>query len=348
MLPSLLSYRINILTNLKNLLQSNDENWLKAIDRAAYMNTWFTIPNINKAVHQICEYLLDATDLEEWVSKYPKLLQHPENKDKTVGLIMAGNIPLVGFHDFLCLFIAGYSMKLKLSSKDTVLWQFILEKIKELGSELNFQIETAEMLKGCDIYIATGSNNSARYFESYFNKYPSIIRKNRTSVAILDGTETSEQLLLLKEDMSAYFGLGCRNVSKIYVPSDYDLGPLIALYDTDEALAQHTKYQNNYDYYYAIYLLNKVKHFTGNNILFLESTEPFAHIATIHYEHYDPKTANDLITNLENDVNLQAIVGNFDNKPSSKCVSLGESQSPHLMDYADGVDTMSFLENLIQ
>lgn len=347
MVEDLVLERINILTELKTFLESHDPELEESIEQAYFANKWFTTEHSYAAISQICSAYLEKEKLQSWISAYPGIAAHPDNSGKTCGLVMAGNIPLVGFHDFLCLFIAGFGMKIKLSSKDTVLWQMILEKINKLYPTNPARIEVADMLKDCDLYIATGSNNTSRYFESYFGKYPHIIRKNRTSVAILSGEESREELAALKTDCSLYFGLGCRNVTQLYVPETYDFNTLTEIFDRDDRLARHTKYQNNYDYHLAIYLLNKVAYQSGRNILFVESTQPFAPIASLHYQYYQAEELPDILNKLEEDVNIQSVVCNTGNNAFSKCVPLGKSQEPELNDYADGVDTMKFLSENI-
>lgn len=346
MSQDLLLERISFLTSLAAYFQSEDEGWKACMDKAFVQNPWFTPDNIKAALDAITNKFLQKDLLLQWIEKYPKLKQNPDNSHITVGLVMAGNIPLVGFHDFLCLFLAGFNIRIKLSSKDTVLWQHILAKIQTDFSQHTAKLEVAEMLKGCSVYIATGSNNTAQYFEAYFGKYPHIIRRNRTSVAVLTGTESPAELKALQQDCSAYFGMGCRNVSHIFVPEDYDFKPLIQLFDEDDQLKLHTKYRNNYDYYLAIYLLNKVKYHQGNNVLLVESSTYFAPIATIHYSFYKAESLASLISSLENDDDIQALITNVTTIQTSKMAALGNSQTPGLTDYADGVDTMAFLEEI--
>src|SRR5258705_11293668 len=192
---------------------------------------------------------------------------------------MAGNIPLVGFHDLLCVFISGHKAMIKLSSKDKLLIKHLTEKLGEWDAEINDLIQFSEMLKGCDAYIATGSNNSSRYFDYYFGKYPHIIRRNRTSMAVLDGEETNEELEKLADDVYLYFGLGCRNVTKIYVPKEYDFIPLLRAFDKYNYLAENHKYRNNYDYSLAIHLLNKKMYMSNPSIMLIEEMAPFSPIS---------------------------------------------------------------------
>ncbi len=250
---------------------------------------------------------------------------------------MAGNIPLVGFHDFLCVFISGNIAVMKSSSKDNVLIKDLVEKIIEWDADAANYLQFAEMLKDCDAYIATGSNNSSRYFEYYFAKYPHIIRKNRTSVAIITGNETTQELEKLADDVYYYFGLGCRNVTKIYVPVDYDFVPLIEAFNKYQHLADHHKYKNNYDYNLALHMLNKVYYMTNGSILLIEDKSLFSPISQLNYEFYTSE--EEVVNSLKDNPELQCITGN-------NHISLGTAQCPSVNDYADGVDTMSFLTSL--
>lgn len=341
MLSESISQRIQLLTQLQTFLRSENKIIDDAKHHAQEANGWFTRQNIDLAISNICGQFLDEKKLVSWLRSYPKIAANDSDVSQTLGIVMAGNIPLVGFHDFLCGFIAGYHLKIKLSSKDQILWKLILGFLTSINNTSQ-RIETAEMLKGCDLYFATGSNNTSRYFEEYFGKYPSIIRKNRTSVAVLDGSETLDDLAKLKEDCAQYFGLGCRNVTKIFVPEDYDFTALKQLFDSDESLSEHNKFQNNIDYHLAIYLLSKVEFVQGKNVLFVASSSAFAPTGTIHYESYEIPSKQELIASLDADDNIQAVVCKETN--FVKSASFGSSQRPSLANYADGVDTMEFLE----
>jgi hypothetical protein len=213
----------------------------------------------------------------------------------------------------------------------------LTEKLGEWDAEINNLIQFSEMLKGCDAYIATGSNNSSRYFDYYFGKYPHIIRRNRTSVAILSGEETNEELERLADDVYLYFGLGCRNVTKIYVPKEYDFIPLLEAFKKYNWLADHHKYKNNYDYNLALHQLNKKYYMTNGSILLIEDTAFFSPISQLNYEFYVHKDA--LMEKMAENPDLQCIVGRG-------FTAFGKSQSPNINDYADGVDTLRFLCDL--
>lgn len=328
-----LQNRITLLAALGNLLKKNTEEWQAVKHKASIINGWFTPEFIDVALNNIIEQFLDADKLSAWADHY-----HLDDNitSKQVGIVMAGNIPLVGFHDFLCAFICGHKQLIKLSSKDNVLLPYITEKMTELNADTNSFISYAEMLKGCDAYIATGSNNSARYFEYYFNKYPSIIRRNRTSVAILTGNENEETLEKLADDIHIFFGLGCRNVTKIFVPEEYDFVPLLQSFHRYKYFADHPKYRNNYDYNLAIQIMNNRFYMTNEATLLVESDSVFSPISQLNYSFYTDK--NTLIASLQNNHDIQCIAGEH--------IPFGQAQIPTLTDYADGVDTVQFLLSL--
>jgi hypothetical protein len=328
----LLRKRVELLCKLGQYMLSDEAAWIRAQERAIDANAWFTPESIHIAVNNIVSELLQKDKLEQWVSK-----RSFSQQAKTVGIVMAGNIPLVGFHDFLCVFISGHKPKIKLSSKDEVLFKHLVEKLVEWDPAVSEQVEISEMLKDCDAYIATGSNNTARYFESYFGKYPNIIRRNRTSVAVLDGTETDEELHLLAKDVFTYFGLGCRNVTQICVPEDYDFIKMLDVFTLHGDIINHNKYKNNYDYFLAIYLLNKVPYLDNGSLLVVENNVPFSAVAVLHYKRYKDKAT--VLQELNENPDIQCVI-------SREVIPFGDAQKPGLSDYADGVDTMHFLESL--
>ena len=321
--------RIDLLSNLGAYIALNDEAWQEACYRSEQGNAWFTRAHIDHAAKTIAEQYLQRENLQKWLAGYTL----PENP-KIVGIVMAGNIPLVGFHDFLCGFMSGHRLMLKLSSKDEVLMKHLIAKLEEWEPAIKEQVTIADRLNNCDAYIATGSNNTARYFEQYFGKYPHIIRKNRTSVAILDGAETDDDLALLADDVYMYYGLGCRNVTQVCVPRDYDFARLLNAFNKNNEYAELNKYKNNYDYHLAIYLLNRVPYMSNESLLMVENDLPFSAVSVLHYRFYDNK--NKLIEQIKNNEDIQAIIGDG-------FVPFGQSQQPSLSDYADGVDTMAFL-----
>ena len=324
-----LSQRIDLLFELGTYMSQNSIEWMDAQDRAVGANAWFTPAHVSLAVENITDQFLQKDKLQQWLANYTL-----PNEAKTIGIVMAGNIPLVGFHDFLCGFLSGHHLLLKLSSKDEVLMKHLLDKLTEWEPEVANQVIIAERLNNCDAYIATGSNNTARYFEQYFGKYPHIIRKNRTSVAVLDSTETDEELALLADDVYLYYGLGCRNVTQICVPRDYDFARLLNIFNKHNEYADLNKYKNNYDYHLAIYLLNRIPYMSNESLLMVENDMPFSAVSVLHYKYYDNKA--ELITQLESSIDIQAIIG-------KGFVPFGDSQKPALSEYADGIDTMAFL-----
>ena len=227
-----------------------------------------------------------------------------------------------------------HQLRLKLSSKDDALLPAILSKLGEWEPEVPDQVKVEERLNGCDAYIATGSNNTARYFEQYFGHVPHIIRKNRTSVAVLDGDETDEELALLADDVYLYYGLGCRNVTQVNVPIGYNFERLLQAFTVHNTYADLNKYKNNYDYHLAIYLLNRVPYMSNESILMVENALPFSAVSVLHYRYYDNK--EELISQLRENDAVQAIIG-------KGFIPFGDSQKPGLADYADNVDTMEFL-----
>lgn len=327
-----LKEKVGYLVALGKYMQSDIEEWEIAKDRAVQANAWFTPAHIEVAVKNIVSGFLQEDKLTEWTHAYT-LSATP----KTVGITMAGNIPLVGFHDFLAGYLSGHTIKIKYSSKDQVLLPHLIEVLSQWDDGINKQVQGAENLKHCDAYIATGSNNSARYFEQYFARFPHIIRKNRTSVAILDGTETKEELRALADDIFLYFGLGCRNVTQVCVPEEYNLQLLFDAFEPYKDYINHNKYRNNYDYYLAIYLLNKVPYITNDSMLFVENSFPFSAVSVLHYRYYKDKSV--LFDELKGSQDLQCIVG-------KGFTPFGSAQVPALTDYADGVDTMQFLCSL--
>lgn len=324
--------RIALLEKLGHYLEEKTEAWQTAVQRAVNQNPWFTEETIGAAADAIAAQFLNGEKLRTWLDGYT-LPAVP----KKVGIVMAGNIPMVGFQDFLSGFLSGHNLALKLSSKDTVLLSHMIRKLHEWEPAVAGQVHLAEMLKGCDAYIATGSNNTSRYFEQYFGKWPHVIRKNRTSVAVLDGTETAEELRALGVDVFSYYGLGCRNVTQLCIPEGYDLVPFLREMEAWKACNDHHKYRNNYDYHLALYLLNKVPYLDNGVLLMVENVLPFSAVAVLHYRRYSDKEA--LLTELRPSNDIQAIVGHDG-------IPFGEAQKPQLTDYADGVDTMAFLCSL--
>jgi hypothetical protein len=326
-----LSERINLLEKLGNYLISDDKDLQAAKLKAFEKNKWFTEEFVDVSLQNISTQFLDRNKLETWINYY---YLDDNIYPKTVGVIMAGNIPLVGFQDFLCVFISGHKQSIKLSEKDSVLMTHIIEKITEWNKEFSEVVKLADMLKNCDAYIATGSNNSSRYFKYYFGKYPSIIRGNKTSVAIITGNETETELELLADDVHTYFGLGCRNITKLYVPENYDFVPMLNIFGKYETFKDHTKYKNNYDYNLALLIMNRVLYMKNENIILTENENIFSAVSELHYNFYRDKSV--LLDDLRKNENIQCIVGHGE-------IEFGGAQQPGLFDYADNIDVIEFL-----
>jgi hypothetical protein len=309
------------------------------INDELHYNAWFTPANVDKAVRSIGE-MLNAADLHTWLDKYTF-----NNSGKKVGLILAGNIALVGFHDVLCVLASGNHALIKASSQDNHLIKYVLQKLVEIDSNFANSYNFVERLENFDAVIATGSNNSSRYFEYYFGRVPNIIRKNRNSVAVLTGNETAEQLHELGHDIFDYYGLGCRNVSKILVPDGYNFNFFFGSIQGYENIIHHHKYNNNYDYNKSIYLVNRDEHL-DNGFLLVKKDERFTSpLAVLFYDNYaDVEAAEQLIT--ENADKIQCVVSGIRLNISNQVVNFGQSQQPKLWDYADGIDTMDFLAGL--
>jgi hypothetical protein len=326
--------RIKVLNSLGDYLLQEQESYKEAQQRAWAENKWFIPSYISLSGKSIAREMLHTNKLEEVCKLYqiPDQQKHPQ----TIGLVMAGNIPFVGLQDLICVFLAGHQLKIKLSSKDTILTHHLVKALTEQYPELTQWITIQEMLKDCDAYIATGSDNSARYFEYYFGKYPNIIRKNRTSVAILDGSETKDELENLADDIQLYFGLGCRNVTQIWVPEEYDFVPLLGALRKYDHYKDHDKYKNNFDYQLTIAIMNNRFYMSNDSIVLIENESPFSPISQLHYQYYtDPSEVNKKI----DETKIQCIVG-------KGFIPFGNAQQPSLTDFPDGVDTLDFLKKL--
>ena len=329
-----LEKRIQILVQLGHYLSTDSPLYKSAREQAFSENKWFLPEYIWEAGKSISKQMLQAHILEEFANKYA-VRDEPKVK-KQIGIIFAGNIPFVGLHDLICSFLSGHQTSVKLSSKDTVLPKRIIEYLRSIDPEIDNYISIKEMLKGCDAYMATGSNNSARYFDYYFGKYPHIIRKNKTSIAFLEGNESDDDLEKLADDIHLYFGLGCRNVTQILVPRNYDFLPLLNALKKYQHYCDHDKYKNNFDYQLTIAIMNNQFYMTNDSIVLIENANPFSPISQLHYQFYTDKDA--ILKELDMD-QIQCIVG-------KGFVPFGQAQNPGINDFADGIDTMVFLSNL--
>ncbi len=363
-----LEHRIHLLIELGNYCLSADPGWKEAQRRAHAHNGWFIPEFMEAAITRIAAEYLQKDKLTQWAEQYELPSERPTPKN--VGLIMAGNIPLVGFHDFLSIFISGHRQTIKPSSRDEVLIKRLIEQLQHFDPKVSSYISFAERLNGCDAYIATGSNNSARYFDYYFAKYPHIIRRNRTSVAVLNGRETAAELAALADDVYQYFGLGCRNVTKLYVPQNYDFVPLLEAFRKYSYLSDYAKYKHNYDYQLTILLLNKKYYMSNDSILLVENSSFFTPISVLNYEYYMPGTETTEVEPSSNGepagfapssngevrgfepLSQQALLLSLAGNTDVQCIvgeggiPFGKAQQPSLDDYADGVDTLQFLRDL--
>jgi hypothetical protein len=343
-----LKERIKALVELGARLRQPDEFMQAVMVQTASNNAWLTLENQEKALSEIVENFLQPQKLENWLADYTIV---EDKTPKVVALVLAGNIPMVGFHDMACVFLSGNKSYIKFSDKDPYLLPHIIGVLKEIDARTTAYFSWADgFMKGMDAVIATGSNNSARYFEAYFSKYPHIIRKNRNAVAVLTGNETREELRILGDDIFSYFGLGCRNVSKLFLPKNYNFHPLLEELHTFNSLVLNNGYKNNFDYHFALMILNKVKYESNGCILMCETNEIASPISVVFYEFYE--NLESVQANLsENAEKIQLVVAQeaVHNTLETKDLSIfkfGDAQKPNLNDYADGVDTMIFLTEL--
>jgi hypothetical protein len=330
----------NALFSLLDELESDGDHdgnaLINVIRKASHQNGWFTPEQVKRALKGIC-FMLEKNSLETWLAPYKTSIDSLKDPKK-VAVIMAGNIPAVGFHDALCVLASGHTLLARCSSDDKLLIPFLTEVLISLEPRFNGQIKFVEKVENQDAVIATGSNNSSRYFEYYFGKYPHIIRKNRNSIAILSGRETDEELQHLGEDIFAYFGLGCRNVSKLYVPEGYDFGRFFPSLTKYDSVMQHNKYINNHDYQNAVYLLNSESFLTNNYLIVKENQYLSTPVSVLHFEYYsDLQQLEKQLSGLQDQIQCRVGVGG---------IPFGTTQLPGPSDYADGIDTMKFLIEL--
>lgn len=333
--------RIKALTNLGSYLldPTNSIEITDIAHQARGQNGWFTPENTLISLKSIARNYLDQDRLTEFAGRYAE-----PTAPKKIGVVMAGNLPAVGFHDALCVILSGHHLLVKPSKDDTVLMMYLLTTLQKLEPELTTSITFVDRINQADAYIATGSDNTARYFEYYFSSKPHVIRRNRTSVAVLTGKETDQELAGLLDDMLLYFGLGCRNVSKLYVPLEYDF---TRLYESAESLrttyAHHHKYFNNYEYNRAVLLVNGTPHQDNGFLIFTPNEALVSPLSVVYFEEYEtPESVREHLTHQSE--KIQCVVASTSLIPAG--VPFGQAQSPGLADFADGVDTMAFLANL--
>lgn len=330
----LLIDRIKSFETLGNRLKNLSEEELEGLCVGARNeNAWFVEENVKLALDGIALFL-NGSKLENWLSAYPL----GDITPKKVGVVAAGNIPLVGFHDVMCVLLSGHQLMIKMSSKDNVLMRFVLNELFEIAPDFKSQVTFVERLNEASAFIATGSDNTARYFEYYFKNKPHVIRKNRTSVAVLTGKESPEDFENLGHDIFQYYGLGCRNVSKLFVPKGYDFTPLLDALQPFEPVIHHHKYRNNYDYNKSIYLVNREPFLDTEYLLVRESEDLVSPISVLYYQEYeDERELKSVLKEYED--KIQCVVG-------TNHIPFGQAQRPEVSDYADGVDTMAFLTGL--
>ena len=325
--------------NVKNpTVLHNDlffEDFQDLIQLSQSHNGWYTPENVYFSIQSWATALTEE-NLDKWLSAYTLEINEPKN----VGLILAGNIPLVGFHDFLSVLISGNKVLIKTSSNDQFLLPFLAKYLIAIEPELTDKITFVEgKLENFDAVIATGSDNTARYFEYYFKNKPSIIRKNRNSVAVLNGKETKEQLEALGEDIFRYFGLGCRNVSKLFVPKGYSFTAFFEAIFKYQDIIHYEKYANNYDYNKAVFLMSNFKLLDNGFLTIKEDSSYASPISSVFYEFYD--SIEELQIRLKSESEkIQCIVSN---NLVENSIDFGQTQKPNLWDYADNVDSISFL-----
>ncbi|MDA8692978.1 acyl-CoA reductase [Saprospiraceae bacterium] len=335
----ILSERIEALVQLGLSIDhdSNDELYRRAVAE----NPWFTVSSIIQSIDAIKNSFLDKDKLQNWLNEYNV---SDAQTGRKVGLILAGNIPLVGFHDMMSVFLSGHNVIMKLSDKDKLLPTYFIHYLIGMYPELQSTFSIVERLVDYDAVIATGSDSSANIFKKYFNHVPHIVRRNRNGVAVISANDTEKDLSELHHDIFDYFGLGCRNLSKVYLEKGVSPDMVFKVIEPVRDIIHHNKYKNNYDYSYALYLMNQDKFLTNDFMIFRESPDLVSRIACLHFEYYDSR--NDLESKLtEVKDKLQCVV-------SSEPVldfthfTFGQAQKPALHDYADGVDTLEFLSQL--
>ena len=343
-----LQQRINAIVKLGTVLsklnsESKDQEVINLFELAKAHNGWFTPANVEFAC-QNWSTALSEENIKKWVTNYDRnKFEVAQSDAQMVAIIMAGNVPLVGFHDFLSVLLSGHKVLAKLSSNDKLLLPYLAKQLIAIEPEFeDYIFFTEEKLENFNAVIATGSNNTARYFDHYFGKYPNIIRRNRNSVAILNGDENAQQLEALAHDIFRYFGLGCRNVSKIYLPKDYNFDSFFNAMYTWKEVIHDNKYMNNYDYNKAVYLMSLLAVLDNEFLLLKEDTGFSSPISVVFYEQYANKEELAQILSEKED-QIQCVVSEM-GLPNE--IPFGKAQMPNLWDYADGVDTIQFLLNL--
>ena len=315
---------------------------LNAATKASALNPWFTPEHVRIALNNLGKAMTQA-NLHQWISPYKDRISNLVNPKK-IGVVMAGNIPAVGFHDLLCVLMSGHKLMAKLSSSDDQLLPALADILTSFMPEWQDYISfTKGKLENFDAIIATGNSNTSRYFEYYFSRYPNIIRRNRNSIAVLNEKESMQDLQNLADDIMLYFGMGCRSISKVYVPSGYNFTPLIQALASYDRFADHNKYRNNYDYSKSIYMVSQVPFIDTGFLLLKDDPAIASRIAVLHYEYYD--RLSDVSSQIKKNSELiQGVISNTN--LNIRTLNPGEGQIPPLWEYADQTDTMDFLLSL--
>ncbi len=331
--------KLNDLLKLRDHIeQISSDTTFPLYEKIRESNPWFIQPFVQSALEGVLK-LLDPENLDKWAESY----DFNRTVSKKVGIVMAGNIPLVGFHDFLCVFMSPHTLSVKLSKKDEVLTPYLINQLIRIDPAVEEKIMISNTLKNVDAAIATGSDNTARYFNYYFRDRPHIIRKNRISVAVLTGNESDREMHGLADDVFLYFGLGCRNISKIFVPENYDPSRLMNTFQRYNWLGDHQKFVNNYIYYKSIYLLNRESHLDGGFFLIKNTPDLVSPASVLYYQNYrDIRETEKRLQEVED--HIQVIISHHDYIKNK--IPFGKAQFPEIGDYADHVDTMKFLETL--
>ena len=328
-------FRENSSSQKIKTFQKWDSELNKLLKDSYQYNSWFTENNLKLSLKNWSTEL-NKKNIENWLENYKIELK----SSKTVAIIMAGNVPIVGFHDLMCSLILGFKCIVKLSSDDKILIPLIVKFIQSRFDGFKEKVFfESNILKNFDAVIATGSNNSHKYFEYYFGKYPNLLRKTRHSVAVLNGNESDSELAMLSNDVFDYFGLGCRSVSKIFIPKGYDLDLLFNAFYMKRFVIDHNKYANNYDYNKAVYLMSEEKFYDNGFVILKEEKKLGSPIACVYFEYYDDLVQVKNIIKINNQ-NIQCVVSN---EKIFNGISFGTTQCPKLSDYADNVDTLKFL-----
>lgn len=330
-----LQERIALLVRLGQYMQGEEEAWAGAKHKAFLENNWFIPEFINTSVQHITSQYLQENLLSDLARDYQ--IPDQPSTPKKVGIVLPGTTPLAGFHDILSVFLTGHYALIKTSARDEALLKHLVGKLQEWAPEGTLYFSLAAMLKGCDAYIATNTKETTASFDQYFSKYPSLIRRSKTAVAVLTGHETNEELEKLGDDIHLYFGLGSRNVTKFYVPKGYDFVPLLNAFKKYEYFSNHHKFKNNYDYNLSIQILNNQFYMTNGSILLTEAPALFSPISQIYYEFYTDKSQ--LLEQLQQREDIESIVG-------QQQIPFGKSNFPDITSFEKGANTLDFLNNL--